>query len=51
MSLAQDHTVGSRALTLDHSAVLLSDGLLIASMVCQNSVSHCTVGLATCKLV
>lgn len=46
MVLAQDHTLGSRALAL---AVLLSHGLLIARMVCQSSVSHRTVGLAICK--
>ena len=34
MSFAQQHTFGSRTLILGPSALLLSDGLLIASIVC-----------------
>ena len=34
-SFAHEHTVGSRALPLGRSAMMLSDGLLMASMVCK----------------
>ena len=34
-SFAHECTVGSRALPLDRSAMLLSDGLLMATMVCK----------------
>ena len=34
-SFAHEHTVGSRALPLGQSAMMLSDGLLMASMVCK----------------
>lgn len=33
--LAQDHTAGSRALTLGPFAAQLSDGLFVASIACQ----------------